>query len=203
MVPTYSTNMINEKQQQTLLTLAETAIRHALEHGTLLQVNPADYEEVLRQPSACFVTLQKKGQLRGCIGSLEANRSMVEDVIHNADAAAFSDPRFPPLLEDELSGLELDISLLTPAVEMHFASEKDLLSQLQPGIDGLIIEEGYRRGTFLPSVWEQLSLPEQFLQHLKLKAGLPANHWSENIRISRYTTQIFGTRIKKQAASNK
>jgi AmmeMemoRadiSam system protein A len=196
MAPTCSTDMVNKSQQQTLLTLAEATIRHALQHGTLLHINPTEYEEVLRQPTACFVTLKRNGELRGCIGSLEANRSMVEDVVHNADAAAFSDPRFPPLVEDELAGLELDISLLTPAVEMRFASEKDLLSQLQPGIDGLILEEGYRRGTFLPSVWEQLPHPEQFLQHLKLKAGLAANHWSENIRVSRYTTQIFGTRIQ-------
>lgn len=189
--------MLTPQQQQTLLAVAEVTIRHALEHGTLLQIDPADYEEALRQPAACFVTLKRGGELRGCIGSLEAHRSMVEDVVHNADAAAFSDPRFPPLRGEELSGLQLDISLLTPAVEMHFTSEKNLLAQLQPGIDGLILEEGYRRGTFLPSVWEQLPQPEQFLQHLKLKAGLPPNHWSENIRISRYTTQIFGTRLKK------
>jgi AmmeMemoRadiSam system protein A len=187
--------MINEREQHILLEVAVTALRYALQHGRALQVNPDDYEEALRQPAACFVTLKSGGELRGCIGSLEAHRSMVEDVAHNADAAAFSDPRFPPLREDELAGLELDISLLTPAGEIHFSSEKDLLSQLRPGVDGLILEEGYRRGTFLPSVWEQLPQPEQFLQHLKLKAGLPPNHWSENIRISRYTTQIFGTRL--------
>lgn len=197
MVPTCSTDMVNEKQKQILLALAEESIRHALGEGIAMKVNPDDYEEELRQPAACFVTLKIKGELRGCIGSLEAHRSMVEDVAHNADAAAFSDPRFPPLREDELDGLELDISLLTPAEPIHFSSEKDLLSQLRPGIDGLIIEEGYRRGTFLPSVWEQLPHPEQFLQHLKLKAGLPPNHWSENIRISRYTTQIFGKVINK------
>ena len=189
--------MVNEAQQNTLLSLAETAIRHALEHGTPMQVSPADFDSALQQPGASFVTLKKAGELRGCIGSLEAHRSMVEDVAHNADAAAFTDPRFPPLREDELNGLELDISLLTPAEEMHFTSEADLLSQLRPGIDGLILEEGYRRGTFLPSVWEQLPQPEQFLQHLKLKAGLPPNHWSENIRISRYTTQIFGKSLYK------
>lgn len=187
--------MVSEREQQILLALAEEAIRYALQHGRALQINPADYEEALRRPAACFVTLKKEGELRGCIGSLEAHRSMVEDVAHNADAAAFSDPRFPPLREEELAGLELDISLLTPARELHFNSEKELLAQLRPGIDGLILEEGYRRGTFLPSVWEQLPRPEQFLQHLKLKAGLPPNHWSKNIRVSRYTTQIFGTRL--------
>lgn len=189
--------MVNEAQQGILLQLAEEAIRHALETGRALPVDSTNYEEALRVPAACFVTLKKGGELRGCIGSLEAHRSMVEDVVHNADAAAFSDPRFPPLREEELPGLELDISLLTPAEEMHFVSEADLLSQIRPGIDGLILEEGYRRGTFLPSVWEQLPRAEQFLQHLKLKAGLPPDHWSGNIRVSRYTTQIFGTRLPK------
>lgn len=188
--------MVDKQQQQILLKLAEDAIRHAIEHGTPLTVNRDDYDEVFRQPAACFVTLHSNNNLRGCIGSLEAHLSMVEDVVHNADAAAFSDPRFPPLREDELAGLQLDISLLTPAEPMEFSSEQDLLNQLRPGIDGLILEEGYRRGTFLPAVWEQLPQPEQFLQHLKLKAGLPPNHWSENIRISRYTTQSFGTRLK-------
>jgi AmmeMemoRadiSam system protein A len=187
--------MVNASQQLILLEVAVTAIRHALKHGRALQVNPDDYEAALRQPAACFVTLKREGELRGCIGSLEAHRSMVEDVAHNADGAAFSDPRFPPLREEELAGLQLDISLLTPAEEIHFSSEKQLLAQLRPGIDGLILEEGYRRGTFLPSVWEQLPQPERFLQHLKLKAGLPPNHWSANIRISRYTTQIFGTHL--------
>jgi len=184
--------MVNESQQQALLDLAEAAIRHALLHGRALHIDPAAYDEALRMPAACFVTLKRNGELRGCIGSLEAHRSMVVDVAHNADAAAFSDPRFPPLREEELRGLELDISLLTPAEEMHFGSEQELIAQLRPGVDGLILEEGYRRGTFLPSVWEQLPQPTQFLQHLKLKAGLPPNHWSGNIRISRYTTQIFG-----------
>lgn len=196
MVPTYLTNMLDTNQQQTLLILAETAIRHALEHGNRLQVDPLQYDEMLRQPGACFVTLKRSGELRGCIGSLEAHNNLVEDVARNADAAAFSDPRFPPLQEDELEGLELDISVLTPAEEVQFNNEADLISQLRPGIDGLILEEGYRRGTFLPSVWEQLPQPEQFLQHLKLKAGLPLDHWSGNIRVSRYTTQIFGTQLR-------
>ncbi len=188
--------MVSESQQACLLDLAEKAIRHAMESGRALQIRADEFEPALREPGACFVTLKREGKLRGCIGSLEAHRSLVEDVAHNADAAAFSDPRFEPLREEELAGLELDISLLTPAEEMRFNSEQELLSQLRPGIDGLILEEGYRRGTFLPSVWEQLPQPQQFLQHLKLKAGLPPDHWSDNVRISRYTTQIFGRQLK-------
>ena len=187
--------MINETQQNILLELAEKAIRHKLTEGKEMTVDPADYEETLRQPAACFVTLEHRDQLRGCIGSLEAHRSMVLDVVHNAQAAAFSDPRFPPLQEQELAGLSLHISLLTPAVKMQFSSEQDLLSQLQPGVDGLILEEGYYRGTFLPSVWEQLPQPEQFLSHLKRKAGLSPDHWSDEICVSRYATQIFGRRL--------
>lgn len=192
--------MINESQQQILLQLAEETIRHALNTGRALQIDPVNYAEALRIPAACFVTLKKGGELRGCIGSLEAYRSMVEDVVHNADAAAFSDPRFAPLREEELDGLEIDISLLTPAEAMQFGSESELLAQLRPGIDGLILEEGYRRGTFLPSVWEQLPTPQDFLRQLKLKAGLAPGHWSENIHVSRYTTQIFGCTLSNQDA---
>ena len=131
--------------------------------------------------------------MRGCIGSLSPHRTLIADVAHNAFAAAFDDPRFLPLQAHELSGLELHISLLSEAEPMRFTTEQSLLEQLRPGIDGLIMEEGYRRGTFLPSVWDQLSSTELFLQHLKLKAGLPADYWSDTLRISRYTTHGFGT----------
>jgi AmmeMemoRadiSam system protein A len=131
------------------------------------------------------------GELRGCIGSLEAYRPLVEDVAHNAYAAAFSDPRFTPLSETELIDVEFHISVLTPAAPMHFESEADLLSQLRPGIDGLVLEDAGHRGTFLPSVWESLPDAAQFLQHLKMKAGLPADYWSDNLKVSRYTSESF------------
>jgi len=188
--------MIERNQEQKLLEIAAASIRHGLEHGRSLKPVLDEYEPALREPGASFVTLEREGELRGCIGSLTAERPLVEDVAENAYAAAFSDPRFHPLQAIELQGLEMHISILGKAEPMHFNSERDLLAQLRPGIDGLILEEGYRRGTFLPSVWEQLPDAVDFLQHLKLKAGLPVNYWSETIRFSRYTTHSFGTVIK-------
>jgi len=188
--------MIEAQQEQVLLKLAEASIRHGLEHGRPLKPVLAEYEPALQQPGACFVTLKREGELRGCIGSLAAYRPLLEDVAENAYAAAFSDPRFYPLQAAELHGLEMHISILGEAEPMQFRSENDLVEQLRPGIDGLIIEEGFRRGTFLPSVWEQLPEAREFLHHLKLKAGLPVNYWSETVQVSRYTTHGFGAVIE-------
>lgn len=182
---------LNKTYQNILLALARASIAHGLNTGKALKVNLKDYPPELSEKGACFVTLERHGQLRGCIGMLEAVRPLAQDVAENAYAAAFRDPRFPSLTEEELAGLELHISVLTPAEPMQFDSEADLLRQLQPGIDGLILAEGPRRGTFLPSVWEQLPDPDQFLRHLKQKAGLPGNYWSDTLTVSRYRTQIF------------
>lgn len=188
--------MIGPEQEQALLQLAEASIRHGLEHGRPLKPQLDDYDPALREPGASFLTLKREGELRGCIGSLSACRPLADDVAENAYAAAFSDPRFYPLQAGELFGLEIHISLLGEAEPMRFRSENDLLAQLRHGLDGLILEEGFRRGTFLPSVWEQLPEPKAFLHHLKLKAGLPVNYWSSTISISRYTTRSFGTVIR-------
>ncbi len=169
----------------------ESGIGSCIENGQPLTVNTAYYPRPLREIRATFVTLNLHGQLRGCIGSLEAHRPLVEDVAHNAYAAAFSDPRFGPLQADELPDLKIHISVLSPTTAMTFHSEQDLIRQLRPGIDGLILEDGYHRGTFLPSVWESLPEPEDFWRHLKLKAGLSTEHWSGTLRVSRYTTECF------------
>jgi AmmeMemoRadiSam system protein A len=182
---------LNKEQQQQLLILAKKSIQQGLTTGKPLTVNVADFSAELTVPRATFVTLEKHGQLRGCIGMLTAVRPLVEDITENAFSAAFNDPRFPPLTADELDALEIHLSLLTPAEAMTFSSEQDLLSQLQPHIDGLILQEGFRRGTFLPSVWEQLPEPEQFLRHLKQKAGLPPDYWSDSINASRYRAEII------------
>lgn len=177
--------------RQLLLNLAKNSIVHGLQTGTPLAVNAADYPKELTENRATFVTLEKHHQLRGCIGMLEAIRSLVVDVAENAFSAAFQDPRFQPLAAHEIDDLEIHISILTPSEAIAFISEKDLLAQIQPGIDGLILQEGNHRGTFLPSVWEQLPDPHMFLQHLKQKAGLPANYWSNTIKIFRYHTEII------------
>jgi AmmeMemoRadiSam system protein A len=180
-----------EEEHILLHQVALEAVKYGLEKGGYLPIDTARYPRPLRELGASFVTLNKGGELRGCIGSLEAHRPLVEDVAHNAYAAAFSDPRFPPLAAQELPELEFHISILTPAEPMSFSSEEDLLAQIRPGIDGLILEDAGRRGTFLPSVWESLPDARSFLQHLKLKAGLPADYWSPTLKVSRYTTESF------------
>ena len=122
---------------------------------------------------------------------LEPIRPLAEDVAHNAFAAAFSDHRFSPLEENELEQLDIHISILGTPEKMFFDSEDDLLTQIRPDIDGLIMEEGQRRGTFLPSVWESVQDKKEFLNHLKMKSGLPGNYWSDSIRIHRYTVEEF------------
>jgi AmmeMemoRadiSam system protein A len=185
-----------ESQQQQLLEIARESIQEGLERGQPLTVE-VDPDTPLASPGACFVTLKLDGQLRGCIGSLEAFRPLITDVAENAYAAAFQDPRFSPLTKPELDRLDLSLSVLTPAELMTFNSQEDLLAQLQPGIDGLILQEGNRRGTFLPSVWESLPEANRFLSHLKLKAGLPEDYWSDSVQVSRYATESFSAPFQK------
>ncbi len=182
---------LSAAQKQALLELARASIAHGLDHGTPLPVDPEAYDGRLREAGAAFVTLHLSGRLRGCIGSLEARRPLVVDVAHNAFAAAFSDPRFPPLTRPELERVEIEISILNPAEPIEAESEEALLEQLRPGTDGLILEEGPYRATFLPTVWESLPDPRDFLAQLKLKAGLPPHHWSPTLRFWRYTTTTF------------
>ncbi len=172
---------------EVLVDVAWRAVRAGLDDGAPLVVRAADYPDQLRTPRATFVTLQRRGDLRGCIGSLVARRPLVEDVAHNAYAAAFSDPRFPPLARHELEGLDVHLSVLSPMEPLTFRSEADLLGQIRPGVDGLLLEEGRHVGTFLPSVWESLPDAETFWRALKRKAGLPADYWSPSLRVSRYT----------------
>jgi AmmeMemoRadiSam system protein A len=140
----------------------------------------------LQEPGASFVTLTQRGALRGCIGSLEAHRPLLEDVRTNAVAAALRDPRFPPLRAQELPHTRIEVSLLSEAADMEFESEAQALAQLRPGIDGVVLRFGHARGTFLPQVWETLPRTEDFLAQLKRKAGLPADFWHDDIRLSRY-----------------
>lgn len=172
---------------KTLLQLARAAIAQRLGLATDLPPRATWLEKT----GACFVTLKAHGKLRGCIGSLEARQALYDDVVHNAVAAAFRDPRFPPVSTDELNGVKIEISLLSPATPMDFFDERGALAQLRPNTDGVILEYGAHRATFLPQVWADLPQPQQFLAHLKRKAGLPEDFWSDDIRLSRYTVQKF------------
>lgn len=182
---------LSDEDKTSLKEVAREAIRHGLEHHICQAINSERYASSLQIPGASFVTIKKNGQLRGCIGSLQAHKPLVADVAHNAYAAAFSDHRFAPLAARELADIELEISILSPAQPMDFSDENDLLEQIRPGIDGLILEEGVHRGTFLPTVWESLPDSKSFVQNLKQKAGLSPDYWSPTVKIFRYTSESF------------
>ena len=175
-------------ERATLLGLAGESIRAGLA-GERLRVEVEEFAPALAHPRASFVTLNLAGRLRGCMGTLEARRALVLEVVEMAHAAAYRDPRFPALSPGEFERIELHISVLSPPEPLAFGSEEELLGQLRPGIDGLILSERHARGTFLPSVWEQLSEPREFLARLKQKAGLGRDHWSDAIRVERYTAE--------------
>jgi len=190
MVPMPSIKLSRD-DQDTCLYVARQSIKHGLIDGQSLQINMKDYSADLQQQAASFVTLHKHGSLRGCIGALEPHQPLINDIAAHAYAAAFQDPRFPPLEEYEYDDLDLDISVIGQAEEIHFSSEEDLLEKIQPNVDGLILEWKSQRATFLPTVWEQLSDKKDFLNHLKEKAGLSKNWWDDNVKISRYDTFNF------------
>jgi AmmeMemoRadiSam system protein A len=152
-------------------------------------------EPWLETAGACFVTLSKNGALRGCIGSLMAHRSIKDDVIHNAQAAALHDHRFAPVTADETTELAIEVSVLTAPVLLGFANEAHALWQLQPFTDGVIfsaeVNGQHYRSTFLPQVWGQMPDVQQFMAQLKMKAGLPADFWSDSVELQTYRVQEF------------
>ncbi len=181
---------LEPRQGRVLLALARDAIARALGQAGTVTVSPED-AAWLDVPGATFVTLTQQGALRGCIGSLEARRKLRDDVVANARAAAFADPRFAPLTADELARTRVEVSVLSTPEPMPWADEADALARLRPGIDGVILECGRHRATFLPQVWTQLPEPRAFMAHLKQKAGLDAGFWSPDVRLARYTVQKF------------
>ena len=183
--------MLSDRHRQILKDIAIESINHGLKYGQPLKADLNTLDDELTVLRATFVTLHKHGQLRGCIGLLEAHRPLAEDIAENSYAAAFSDPRFPPLSENELSELSIHLSILSPAEVIPCQSETELIQQLRPTIDGLILDDGQHRATFLPSVWETLAEPCDFIHHLKLKAGLATDYWSPELRAYRYTTESF------------
>lgn len=184
-----------DADRKALHEVARASIRYSLENGANAcyehTLRLEDFPSALQLKRATFVTLNIDNELRGCIGTLEAHDPLVIDVAHNARSAAFQDPRFGPLSQPEFERLHIHISILGIPEPMAFNSEQDLIQQLRPGIDGLILSAAGRRGTFLPSVWESLKTPEEFFTHLKLKAGLPPTYWSDDVKVERYTTESF------------
>jgi AmmeMemoRadiSam system protein A len=187
---------LDTPERRELLALARASIDSALSPGrgnnNLVPYTAALLPSALTVRRSSFVTLHRNGELRGCCGTLDAPRPLAEDVWRNAWAAAFSDYRFPPLTAIEWPQVSLHLSLLTVPEPLDVTSEDQLLAQLRPSIDGLILESDTGRATFLPAVWEQLPGPAQFVRHLKMKAGWPATYWSNRVRVFRYTTESFG-----------
>jgi AmmeMemoRadiSam system protein B/AmmeMemoRadiSam system protein A len=167
----------------TLLKLARAEIGSMLGH----RIPPPAPAGWLDEPGASFVTLTRQGELRGCIGTLEAHRPLGVDVRENAVAAAFRDPRFMPLSRAEFEDIRVEVSLLSPTEALAVNDEASALAALRPNTDGVVFEYGHYRSTFLPQVWEQLPEPAEFLAHLKRKAGLATDFWAEGVRLSRYT----------------
>jgi uncharacterized protein len=174
---------------EAILRVAREAIRHESERGDPLVVDEAAYPPELRAVRATFVTLHLGGEFVGCIGTIQPRESIVASVARNARAAAFDDPRSPGVRAADVDRLDIHVSLLGPLEAMRFESEADLVSQLRPGVDGLVIEDRFYRGTFLPSVWESLPEPAAFLSQLKRKAGLPEDYWSPTLAAYRYTVE--------------
>jgi AmmeMemoRadiSam system protein A len=165
--------------------------REAIERGEPAPPARPWPHDWLRRPGASFVTLRLAGELRGCIGSIEPRRLLGDDVAANACAAAFRDPRFPPVTSDEYPRLQVEVSLLSPREPLPAASEDEALARIRPGIDGIYLEYHDQSATFLPQVWESLPDPLAFLTELRRKAGLPPRFWHPDLRLSRYTVEKF------------
>ncbi len=183
---------LSPEHRHQLLTLARQSIEHGLKHGVFMPVDLGTYDAQLQDIRAAFVTLKKHSELRGCVGALEARESLVEDVSKHAFAAAFQDTRFPKLARGELKDTHISISVLSPLQPILFQDEADLLAQIRPGKDGLVLQYRRHRGTFLPSVWASLPDKNNFWQQLKRKAGLPSDFCSDRLIVSRYEVLEFG-----------
>lgn len=183
---------LSEQEKDFLLTLARQTIMKAVNQQPLPMWDDANLTEGLSQKAASFVTLTMDGDLRGCIGSLEAYQSLVEDVRDHARQAALEDYRFPPVTKAEIPKLHIEISRLTPSFPLKYHNPEDLPGLLKPNQDGVILKDGFRRATFLPQVWQQLPKPEEFLSHLCVKMGASADLWKRKLlEVSIYHVEEF------------
>lgn len=186
------TTKLSQDEQNLLLIAARNAIQGKLNQEKRVAPALDDYPAILQEKGACFITIKKKGVLRGCVGSIEAIQPLIEDVRSRAVAAAFQDPRFPPLEIPELEEISIEISRLTPPGRLIYKTPEDLIDQLRPGIDGVILGYLSHRATFLPQVWEQLPDPEIFLNRLCLKMGLDQSIWrTASLKVEIYQVEKF------------
>lgn len=170
---------LNKEEGALLLDIARRSLEETLQRGRMYELDWASLPERLREKGASFVTLTQRGNLRGCIGSAIAHQPLALDVRDNAVKAALADPRFPPMSAQELPYTEIEVSVLSPPRRLEYDGPEDLLSKIEPGRHGLLLIHGYRRGLFLPQVWEKLPDKVTFLQQLSLKAGLDAEAWKD------------------------
>jgi AmmeMemoRadiSam system protein A len=183
---------LSVKEREYLLSLAREAIDRVAQGKDAPKIDVDAVPEGLRRAGASFVTLNKEGRLRGCVGSLEARRPLVLDVQQNGIGAAFRDPRFPPVRPEEVDDLDIEISVLSLPERVDYDGPEDLLGKLRPGIDGVVIERGWHRATFLPQVWEKLPDKRDFMRRLCLKAGLPPDAYgSGDLHVYTYQVEKF------------
>ncbi len=179
-------------EKQTLLQLAREALVCAVHGDKFPPLSLDGLPPALQEIGASFVTLTKHGDLRGCIGTLEARQPLAEDVREHAAAAALDDYRFPPVAPSELTDINIEISRLTHPRVLEYTGPEDLMQKLRPGIDGVVLRDNYRRATFLPQVWDKLPEPDQFLEQLCVKMGAQRNYWRCNpLRVETYQVEEF------------
>jgi AmmeMemoRadiSam system protein A len=184
------TSKFSSTDKEILLKIARQAIEKTLRGEKLQPIRLDEFPGILNKSGACFVTLSRAGQLRGCVGSIVPEKALILDVQDRAISAAFADPRFPRLTLSELEDLEIEVSLLTRAIPLPYESPDDLVKKLRVGIDGVIMKKGVQRATFLPQVWEKLPDPELFLSRLCLKMGLLSDAWrKEKLEIEIYEVE--------------
>lgn len=180
------------KKQETICKLTQQSIQDEFDYTHSIDIKTLNNENRwLKEDGACFVTLTQNGNLRGCIGSLEAHRPLIEDIIANAKNAAFRDPRFPKLTRDEFLNTEIEVSILTKPKNIEYTSIEDLKTQIKPNIHGVILQLGSNRATFLPQVWDELPTFESFFGHLLRKASLPMDSFKNHPQIQIYTIKKF------------
>lgn len=183
--------MLEPADRRRLIDAARESIARGLGRSEPDPLPTGPWDESLCLPRATFTTLTLVGELRGCRGTIEPRRPLVEDVWANAWSSAYDDPRFPPVTADEISQLAIAISVLSPLETIPARSEAELIDALEPGVDGLLLSHGTARATFLPAVWQQLPDPRDFVVQLKHKAGWSGSFWSADLKAFRYRTETF------------